>query len=117
MQINRIHGMLGFAMRAGKLVIGTEQVFIALSKGKNVKLVVFSDGASEATAKKITSKCEFYKTKKVRIPTTPEELGRLLGKDTTPVCIGVCDVSFAKEIALAADEVWDDPCSTSSSGN
>ena len=109
MQINRVHGMLGFAMRAGKLVIGTEQVFATLAKGNQVKLVIFSDGASDGAKKKISTKCEFYKVKKVRIPTSPEELGRLLGKDTTPVCIGVCDVSFAKEIALAAED-QETPC-------
>ena len=109
MQIKRIHGMLGFAMRAGKLVIGSEQVFLALANKKQVKLVVFSEGASDGSKKKIMTKCEFYKVKSVQIPTAPEELGRLLGKDTTPVCIGVCDVSFANEIALAAED-GDAPC-------
>ena len=104
MQISRIHGLLGFAMRAGKLVIGTEQVFSALTKKDYIRLVVFSDGASAATQKKIATKCEYYKVNRVRIPTPPEELGRLLGKDTAPVCIGVCDGSFAKEIALAAED-------------
>lgn len=104
MQIKRIHGMLGFAMRAGKLVIGTEQVFSSLTKKDYIRLVVFSEGASDATKKKISTKCDFYKVNKLRIPTSPEELGRLLGKDTTPVCIGVCDEGFAKEIALAAED-------------
>lgn len=96
--------MLGFAMRAGRLIIGCEQVFTAMQKRGYVKLVGFCPQASEPTRKKIHTKCEFYGTPKVSLSITPEELGSLLGKVTAPVCIGVTDEGFAKEIAKAASE-------------
>ena len=55
----RLYGMLGFAMRAGKLIIGTELVCRAMPKG-TPRLVVISDAASAATKKKLTVKSEFY---------------------------------------------------------
>ncbi len=100
----RLFGMLGFAMRAGKLIIGTEQVAVALRKRGSVKLAVYTASASEPSKKRILSKCEFYGVKAVQINISPEELGAHLGKSFAPVCIGVTDEGFAKEIAEAAGD-------------
>lgn len=94
--------MLGFAMRAGKLIIGTENVTVALSKRKKPYLVVIASDVSEATRKKLFSKCEFYTTKAVQIDMRTETLGALLGKTYTPACVGVTDEGFAREIEKAA---------------
>ena len=51
--MQRLRGMLGFAMRAGKLIIGTDLVCSAMSSKKAPKLVVVSEGASDGTKKKI----------------------------------------------------------------
>ena len=51
----RVKGMLGFAMRAGKVIIGTEQVLVALKSRGRVRLVLVADGVSDATKKKITN--------------------------------------------------------------
>lgn len=101
----RILGMLGFAMRAGKLIIGTELICRAMpNMGKNsVKLVVISAYASEATKKKLSCKCEFYKIPSVQIDIKTEELGSLLGKTYAPACIGITDVGFAREIEKASN--------------
>lgn len=99
----RLLGMLGFAMRAGKLCIGTPLVCKALAqRGKDgARLVLLSEGASEGTKKKVRFKCEYYGVGLWEIPLAPEALGRLLGKPYAPAAIGVCDDGFAKEIDAA----------------
>ncbi len=98
----KLIGMLGLAMRAGKVIIGTEQVCISLSK-KKIPLVLVSAGASDGTKKKICCKCEFYAIPLIEIDIDTDELGRLLGKTYTPAVIGISDVNFAKVISdLAA---------------
>ena len=94
----RLRGMLGFAVRAGKLIIGTDIVCSSLSSRKPPLLVVVSNGASDGTKKKISYKCEFYGIKAVQINMNTDELGHLLGKTYTPAVIGVMDEGFAKEI-------------------
>ena len=99
----RLHGMLGFAMRAGKLCIGTPLVCKALAarnKG-GIRLVLVSEGASEATKKKVRCKCEFYGVDLWEIPLDPQMLGRLLGKTYAPAAVGVADEGFAREIDAA----------------
>ncbi len=98
----RTRGMLGFAMRAGKLLIGTEIVCKAMAKG-DVKLALVSTGASDGTKKKIASKCEFYSIRTIQIDISTDDLGSLLGKSYSPAVIGVVDDGFAKEIAKAVD--------------
>ena len=94
----RLRGMLGFAMRAGKLIIGTELVCSSMASKKQPKLVIVSNGASDGTKNKISYKCEFYKIKMVQIDISTDELGHLLGKTYTPAVIGVMDEGFANEI-------------------
>ena len=94
--------MLGFAMRAGKVTVGTEMVLRAVRQGK-IKLVLISDGASEATKKTLAQKCEFYKVEKITVDADTDELGRLLGKTYAPATVGISDEGFAREIRVAAD--------------
>ena len=98
----RLKGMLGFAMRAGKLIIGTELVCQALSSRKPPFIVAVCNTASDGTKKKISTKCEFYGIKMVQINMSTEELGALLGKTYTPAVLGVMDSGFAKEIEKQA---------------
>lgn len=98
----RLRGMLGFAMRAGKLIIGTESVCRAMAKG-TPKLVVISKTASDATRKKLTVKSDFYGIPYKELPLEAEELGRLIGKTFAPMALAVTDEGFAAEISKAAD--------------
>ena len=95
--------MLGFAMRAGKVVIGAEQVISRLKDNSKsaVRLVLLSVGASEQTKKRLTYKCEFYKKEIREINIQTEELGRLLGKLYAPAVIAITDEGFAQEIVKA----------------
>ncbi len=93
--------MLGLAMRAGRVIIGTEQVCIALKKGK-VRLALVARDASLSTKKKIAVKCEFYGVTSVEIPIDATELGALLGKTYAPAAVGVTDEGFARELIAAS---------------
>ena len=96
--MKRVHGMLGLAMKAGKVVIGTEQVITYLQKRK-LSLVLVSGNASEGTKNKIRFKCEFYKTTLTEVKVNTDELGRLLGKTYAPATIGITDENFANAIS------------------
>ena len=98
--------MLGFAMRAGKVVLGTDLVIGAIrAKGKGkARLVLISKSASEQTKKKIGFKAEFYNVKTLLIDLTPDELGHTLGKESAPVTAAIIDENFAEQIAKSIAE-------------
>ena len=58
----RLCGMLGFAMRAGKVIIGTELVCSAMAKGGKdaPRLVLVARGASDGPKKKLSTKAERF---------------------------------------------------------
>ncbi len=102
--MKRIEGMLGFAMRAGKLLIGTDIICRTIAKaGGGVKLVIIAGSASDGTKKKLSFKCEFYGIPTVTIDMTTDRLGSLLGKTYSPAAVAVCDERFATEIGKAMD--------------
>ena len=98
----RLRGMLGFAMRAGKVVIGTEPVCSAMSEraSKRARLVLISCTASQNTKDKILHKAEFYGVNAAVINIDSSELGRLLGKLYAPAVVAIIDDRFAEEIRL-----------------
>ena len=100
---SRLYGMLGFAMRAGKVIIGTELVCNGMKrKGSDrIRLVLISCDASDATKKKILTKSEFYGIEAKEFNIDTAELGRLLGKTFGPATVAICDAGFAKEISKA----------------
>ena len=97
--------MLGFAMRAGKLIIGTDPVCKAMAKnGKDrPRLVAVAYNASEGTKKKILTKAEFYRIDTIILNIDSSELGRLLGKLYAPATVAIVDDRFAEEIKKAIE--------------
>ncbi len=98
--VRQISGMLGLARRAGKLIVGTDQVCTAMAKtGEDrVRLVLVSYTASNLTKKKMTVKSAFYDIPIREVMIDTQELGRLLGKATTPAVVAVTDEHFAHKI-------------------
>ena len=96
----RLKGMLGFAMRAGKVIFGTDLVCGAMgSRGKDrARLVLISSTASEGTKKKLLHKAEFYGVEALQINIDSDELGRILGKLYAPATVAIIDDRFAEEI-------------------
>ena len=95
---DRLLGMLGLAMRAGKVVIGLEEIAKSATK-RRLRLVITSEGASDGTKKKIRTKCDFYGIENITVDVLPSELGKRLGKTSAPVCVGIVDEGFARTIA------------------
>ena len=104
---SRLVGMIGFAMRAGKVVIGTDLVCASMSKSgaKRARLVLLSSTASEGTKKKIRCKCEFYGVELREIDIDGDRLGQMLGKTFSPAVIAISDDRFAEEIRNAQDSI------------
>lgn len=99
----RLCGMLGFAMRAGKILIGTDIVCRAMAKERGApSLVLVCSDASEGTRKKVFVKSAFYGIVCISLPLCAETLGALLGKTYNPATIAVCDPGFAAQIEAAA---------------
>ena len=94
--------MLGFAMRAGRVLLGSDIVISAMQKGK-AKLIIISESASDGTKNKIKFKSEFYSVPTIFTTLTGEELSERLGKSYAPVVLAVTDDTFAKEILKAKE--------------
>ena len=103
---SRLVGMIGFAMRAGKVIIGTDSVCSAMAKRGKARpnIVLISNSASDSTKKKISTKAEFYSIECIVLEMDGDELGRLLGKLYSPAAVAIVDERFAEEIRRAVRE-------------
>ena len=101
--VERILGMLGLAMRAGKVIIGADMICRSMAKKTDPMLVLMSSSASEGTKKKITCKCGFYNVELIEIDVDTERLGHLLGKTYTPAAVAVVERGIAEQIKKAND--------------
>ena len=98
--MQKIHSLLGIAMRAGKLVSGEDGTMIDLKKGK-LNLVIVAEDASNNTKKLFKDKSAFRKVNYIEL-STKSELGISIGKDSRAV-IGIKDIGFAKKIVELID--------------
>ena len=71
------YSMLGIAMRAGALTLGTDGVLAEVA-ARRTALVLLDDGASENTKKKLKDCCAFHGAQLVM--TQPDALGFAVGK-------------------------------------
>lgn len=94
--------MLGFAMRAGKVVIGTENIIRLMPKRDALKLILIAADASSATKKKLKTKSEYYNISAIEVDIDTERLGKTLGKVYTPAAVAITDEGFALEIKKAS---------------
>lgn len=97
-ETERFLTFLGLCRRAGKTVHGTPLVCEALAKRKPPCLVLLSEGASAATAKRITDKCRFYRVPLLTVAADTERLARAVGKSCALAAVAVTDESFAREL-------------------
>ena len=93
--------MIGFARRAGKTVVGTEQICREMPRG-GLRLVVISAAASEPTKKKLTVKGEFYSVPTLAVDIDTASLASLIGKSGAVAAVGITDERFAEEIRNAS---------------
>lgn len=90
---NKLCGLLGLAMKAGKIVFGTEACITDINK-KKVKLLLIAKDAAERTKTNFRNICEennipIYEILQI------EDISRAIGKDNKAV-IGIKDINFSK---------------------
>ena len=97
---NNILGLIGLAMKAGKVAFGADSVEETIIKRK-AKLIIVSNESSERTKSKFIKLCENYNIP-IIIDGTIEELSKTIGKSNKAV-IGIKDINFANSIQKKYD--------------
>ena len=88
-------GMIGLAVRAGKVAFGVFMTEKALDEGR-AALVIASEDIGASNRRKIEGKCHSCDTELV-FYSDKASLSRAVGKKDVPV-VAVCDEGFAKAI-------------------
>lgn len=94
--MNKFHGMLGLAKRAGKVSTGA---FICekLIKSHEAKLVILALDASDNTSKSISDCCLHNNVKLIKC-STMADLGHYVGAKADRAVVSVNDNNFANAI-------------------
>lgn len=92
---NKILGLIGLAMKAGKVSFGADSVEENIIK-KKIKLVILSEDSSERTKNKFIEICKKYNVP-VIIDGDIETLSKTIGKSNKAI-IGIKDINFAESI-------------------
>ncbi len=98
-------GLLGLAKKAGKLVLGEEEV-IDHSLAHKLRLVLIAADAAEGGAQKVARCAQEGNAPCVRLPLTKAQLGAAVGRAAC-AALGTTDVGFAA--AMAAKLSQSDP--------
>lgn len=92
---DRVLGMLGIAVHAGKVVSGGFSCEKAIKEGKAFAVILATD-AQKNTVKTITDKCA-YRGIALRKYGTMEELGHAIGKQDR-ACVALTDERLAQAV-------------------
>ncbi len=97
--VNKVHGMISLAAKAGKLVSGDTAVSIAVQK-KEATLLLADANASANTMDKMGKLANAYALPLLLV----EDVGCLIGKPGRTM-VAVCDEGFAKAIRKKQEEL------------
>jgi len=89
--------MAGFAMRAGKLVCGTDKICDEIRRhgipddGENAEIrvtgvVLLASDASDNTKKRIANACHYYHVELIRTSLTSDEIASRIGRAAAAAC-------------------------------
>ncbi len=92
---NKVFGLLGLAMKAGKVQSGEFSTEKSVKSGK-ARLVIVSDESSENTKKMFRNMCTYYEVPYFEFG-GKEELGRAVGKRMR-ASLAVLDQGFSEAI-------------------
>lgn len=97
---NKVYGLLGLSMKAGKLTFGTDSCLEMISR-KKVKLIILATDSSERTINNFKSKC-----KENNIPVyiwgNRDDISKSIGKNNKTV-LGIKDKNLADAIKKILD--------------
>ena len=94
------YSMLGIAMRAGALTLGTDGVLAEIA-ARRVAIVLLDEAASENTKKKFRDSCAFYGAELVE--TAQDRLGFAVGKPGR-MCAAVAKGPLGEKLKSIAQE-------------
>lgn len=97
---NKVYGLLGLSMRAGKLVFGTESCIDMINK-KKIKIIILAEDSSNRTIENFKRICSVNNIP-VYIFGNKELLSKSIGKSNKTV-IGVKDKNLADAIKKILD--------------
>lgn len=97
---NKIYGLLGLCMKAGKICFGTESCIDMLNKRK-IKLLILAKDSSERTIENFQRICEFNNVP-LYIFSSKDELSKSIGKNNKTV-FGIRDKNLADAIKKILD--------------
>lgn len=100
---SKIAGLIGLAMKAGKLAAGDGRASEMSRKHKSFLVLVSSD-ASDNTKKKYMNMSEYHKLPIIMLDIDRYEFGRIIGREFAVVA-AVCDKGFADGIVKLAERV------------
>ena len=92
---NRVYGLIGLAMKAGKIKAGEFSVEKSIKQGK-AKLVFVAEDASENTIKKFKNSCFHYRIRFYQYG-NKDELGKIIGKEMRS-SLSIEDEGFGERI-------------------
>ncbi|MBQ8808354.1 MAG: ribosomal L7Ae/L30e/S12e/Gadd45 family protein [Clostridia bacterium] len=99
---DRVLGMIGLAVRAGKVSFGVFMTEKALDEGR-AKLVVAAEDIGISNRRRIENKCNEFSVK-LMFYSDKATLSRAAGKKDMPV-LAVCDDGFAQAIVKKHNDV------------
>lgn len=99
---DRLLGMLGLCVRAGRAACGTASVCEALKAGR-VKLVVVAADNSAGTEKRLFDRASYYGVKIIKTALTSAELGAATGRSLV-AAMAISDLSMASAVERIAKE-------------
>lgn len=95
--MDKLLGMLGLSLRAGKLAVGTQAATDCI-RSKKAKLALLAADAASNADKRISDACATHQVRLYKLTIySKEELGKALGKSEA-VAVAVTDANFAKAI-------------------
>lgn len=92
---------VGLARKAGKVVLGSDNVYEKMHSG-SICLVLVSSEASDNTKKKLKNRAEYTKTEIYVLGVSQEELGKSVGTELAS-CVGITDNNFKNLLKKSID--------------
>ncbi len=100
----RALGLLGLAVKAGKVILGVPMVCDAMRAGKRIYLAVEAENTSDNTHKRITDRTAYYGVRHMRISVSTDRLAAALGKTGDLALAAVTDKGLAEAIVPLLDQ-------------
>ena len=112
----RLYGMLGLAMKAGRLIVGTDHVVDAVRRNSNTEhryekskpvkkgIVLVACDVSSNTYKRLNDACASHNVRIRRVGITAERLAALLGRYGPAAAAATFDKGFAEALIKIIDQ-------------